>query len=72
MLTALGERGGRIAVFGSIAEAARVAAAVIQSTCDLVGVAGFDWQSGPGIGMAVKESGKSVTIKRWFHDEQEA
>lgn len=43
---------------GNIAEAARVASAVIQSTPDLVGIAGFDSESGPGIGMALRESRK--------------
>ncbi|MEW5977475.1 MAG: substrate-binding domain-containing protein [Acidobacteriota bacterium] len=44
---------------GNQAEAARVAAAVIQATPDLVGLAGFDSESGPGIGQAIKESGKA-------------
>jgi ABC-type sugar transport system substrate-binding protein len=47
---------------GTIAEAARVAAGVVQSTPDLVGIAGFDSESGPGIGQALKEAGRSGQI----------
>ncbi len=43
---------------GSIAEAARVAAGLIQANPDLVGMAGFDSESGPGMGQAVKEADK--------------
>ena len=43
---------------GNQAEATRVAAAIIQGTPDLVGMAGFDSESGPGIGQAIKEAGK--------------
>ena len=43
---------------GDSAVAARVASTIIQSTSDLVGIAGFDSESGPGIGVAVKEAGK--------------
>ena len=39
-------------------EAARMASAVIQSTPDLIGMAGFDSESGPGMGMALRESRK--------------
>ena len=42
---------------GNQAEAARVSAAVIQANPDLVGMAGFDSESGPGIGQAIKEAG---------------
>jgi ABC-type sugar transport system substrate-binding protein len=41
---------------GNQAEAARVA--LIQTHPDLVGIAGFDSESGPGIGQAIKESGR--------------
>jgi ribose transport system substrate-binding protein len=41
---------------GNQAEAARVAAAVIQANPDLVGMAGFDSESGPGFGQAIKEA----------------
>ena len=47
---------------GNQAEATRVAAAIIQGTPDLVGMAGFDSESGPGIGQAIKEAGKSGRI----------
>jgi ribose transport system substrate-binding protein len=43
---------------GDSATAARVASTIIQSTPDLAGMAGFDSESGPGIGLAVKEAGK--------------
>ena len=43
---------------GDSATAARVASTIIQSTPDLVGMAGFDSESGPGIGLAIKEAGK--------------
>ncbi|MFO0850472.1 MAG: substrate-binding domain-containing protein [Gemmataceae bacterium] len=38
--------------------ATRVAAAVLQREKDLVGVAGFDSESGPGMGQAIKEAGR--------------
>jgi ABC-type sugar transport system substrate-binding protein len=41
---------------GNQAEAARVAAAIIQAHQDLVGMAGFDSESGPGMGQAIKEA----------------
>jgi ABC-type sugar transport system substrate-binding protein len=47
---------------GNQAEAARVATAILQSHPDLVGMAGFDSESGPGIGLAVKESGRTGKI----------
>jgi ribose transport system substrate-binding protein len=47
---------------GNQAEATRVAAAIIQGTPDLAGMAGFDSESGPGIGQAIKEAGKSGRI----------
>ena len=47
---------------GNQAEATRVAAAIIQGTPDLVGMAGFDSESGPGIGQAIKEAGKAGRI----------
>lgn len=43
---------------GNQAEAARVAAALLQAHPDLVGMAGFDSESGPGMGQAIKEAGK--------------
>jgi ABC-type sugar transport system substrate-binding protein len=47
---------------GNQAEAARVAAALIQAHADLVGLAGFDSESGPGIGQAVREAGRAGQI----------
>ena len=47
---------------GNQAVAAQVASSVIQSTPNLVGMAGFDSESGPGIGLAVKEAGKAGRI----------
>jgi ribose transport system substrate-binding protein len=47
---------------GDSAVAARVAATIIQATPDLVGMAGFDSESGPGIGLAIKEADKSGQI----------
>ncbi len=43
---------------GNVMEATRVAAGVIQAHPELVGMAGFDSESGPGMGQAVKEAGK--------------
>lgn len=43
---------------GNVAEATSVAAGVIQAQPNLVGMAGFDSESGPGMGQAVKEAGK--------------
>jgi ribose transport system substrate-binding protein len=47
---------------GNQAEATRVAAAIIQGTPDLVGMAGFDSESGPGIGQAIKEAGRIGSV----------
>ena len=47
---------------GNQAEATRVAAAIIQGTPDLIGMAGFDSESGPGIGQAIKEAGRTGRI----------
>src|SRR5580704_14238245 len=41
---------------GNQAEVARVAAAIIQTNPDLIGMAGFDSESGPGFGQAIKEA----------------
>lgn len=43
---------------GNQSEAARVASALVQAHSDLVGMSGFDSESGAGIGQAIKESGK--------------
>src|SRR5688572_10309692 len=44
---------------GNTAEATRVAAGIIQGTTDLVGMAGFDSESGPGMAQATKEARKT-------------
>jgi ribose transport system substrate-binding protein len=41
---------------GSQAEAARVTSAILQAHPDLIGIAGFDSESGPGMGVAIKEA----------------
>jgi ABC-type sugar transport system substrate-binding protein len=47
---------------GNQAEATRVAAAILQAHPDLLGMAGFDSESGPGFGQAIKEAGKAGKI----------
>jgi ABC-type sugar transport system substrate-binding protein len=47
---------------GNTAEATRVAAGIIQGASDLVGMAGFDSESGPGMAQAIKEAGKTGKI----------
>jgi ribose transport system substrate-binding protein len=42
---------------GNQAEAARVTSALLQAHSDLIGIAGFDSESGPGMGIAIKEAG---------------
>lgn len=44
---------------GNQEEAAKVASAILQGNPDLVGIAGFDSESGPGIGIAIREANKS-------------
>lgn len=44
---------------GSQAEAARVAGALLQAHRDLIGMAGFDSESGPGMGQVIREAGKA-------------
>jgi ABC-type sugar transport system substrate-binding protein len=47
---------------GNQAEAARVAGALLQAHTDLIGMAGFDSESGPGMGQAIREAGKAGQI----------
>ncbi|MBX9584994.1 MAG: substrate-binding domain-containing protein, partial [Gemmataceae bacterium] len=47
---------------GNQAEAAKVAAGLLQARPDLVGMAGFDSESGPGMGQAIKEAGRARQI----------
>ena len=56
---------------GNQAEAARVAASVIQAQPDLAGMAGFDSESGPGMGQAIKEAGKAGRIAATCVDAEE-
>jgi len=56
---------------GNQAEAARVAASIIQAHPDLAGMAGFDSESGPGMGQAIKEAGKSGKIVATCVDAEE-
>lgn len=52
-------------------EAARVMASIIQAHPKLVGAAGFDSQSGPGMGQAIKEASKAGKIVATCVDDQE-
>jgi ABC-type sugar transport system substrate-binding protein len=56
---------------GNQAEATRVAAAIIQANPDLVGMAGFDSESGPGMGQAIKEAGRAGKIVATCVDAEE-
>jgi ribose transport system substrate-binding protein len=47
---------------GNQVEATRVAASILQAHPDLVGMAGFDSESGPGMGQAIKEAGKAGKV----------
>jgi ABC-type sugar transport system substrate-binding protein len=47
---------------GNQAVAAKVAAGVLQARPDLVGMAGFDSESGPGMGQAIKEAGRAGRV----------
>ncbi|HKQ36894.1 MAG TPA: substrate-binding domain-containing protein [Verrucomicrobiae bacterium] len=56
---------------GNQVEATRVAAAVLQANQDLLGMAGFDSESGPGMGQAIKEAGKAGKIIATCVDAEE-
>lgn len=56
---------------GNTAEATRVAAGIIQGASDLVGMAGFDSESGPGMAQAIKEAGKVGKILATCVEAQE-
>jgi ABC-type sugar transport system substrate-binding protein len=47
---------------GRQAKAYEVAAGVIQANPDLVGMAGFDSESGPGMGQAIKEAERAGKV----------
>ncbi len=48
---------------GNVEEAARITADLIAANPDLGGICGFDSNSGPGIGLAIKEANKAGIIK---------
>ncbi len=54
---------GRYDDKANVEEAARITADVLSAHPDLAGVCGFDSNSGPGIALAVKESGKVGKVK---------
>jgi ABC-type sugar transport system substrate-binding protein len=56
---------------GNQAEAARVAGALLQAHSDLIGMAGFDSESGPGMGQAIREAGKAGRIMATCVDAEE-
>jgi ABC-type sugar transport system substrate-binding protein len=56
---------------GNQAEAARVAGALLQAQNDLVGMAGFDSESGPGMGQAIREAGKAGQLVATCVDAEE-
>jgi ABC-type sugar transport system substrate-binding protein len=47
---------------GNVAETTQTAANIITANPELIGMAGFNSESGPGIGAALKEAGKGGTI----------
>jgi ABC-type sugar transport system substrate-binding protein len=56
---------------GNQAEAGRVAGALLQAHADLVGMAGFDSESGPGMGQAIREAGKAGQLVATCVDAEE-
>jgi ABC-type sugar transport system substrate-binding protein len=56
---------------GNQAEAARVAGALLQAHADLIGMAGFDSESGPGMGQAIREAGKAGQLVATCVDAEE-
>lgn len=54
---------GRYDDKSNLEEAARLTSDLLRAHPDLAGIAGFDSQSGPGIGLAIKEAGKKGTVK---------
>jgi ABC-type sugar transport system substrate-binding protein len=47
----------------NVEEAARITSDLISAHPDIAGISGFDSNSGPGIGLAVREAGKAGKIK---------
>ncbi|MCA9183785.1 MAG: substrate-binding domain-containing protein [Planctomycetales bacterium] len=56
---------------GNQVEAARVASSILQGHPKLVGMAGFDSESGPGMAQAIMEGGKTGKIVATCVDDQE-
>jgi ABC-type sugar transport system substrate-binding protein len=56
---------------GNSVDAARIASGLIQGVPDLVGIAGFDSETGPGIGIAVREAGKQGKLAATCVDAEE-
>lgn len=56
---------------GNQADSTRVAAALIQANPDLISLSGFDSESGPGIGQAIKEANKAGKIVATCVDAEE-
>ncbi len=56
---------------GNQVEATRVASAILQANQDLLGMAGFDSESGPGMGQAIKEAGKAGKVIATCVDAEE-
>lgn len=54
---------GRYDDKANVEEAARITADVLSAHPDLVGVCGFDSNSGPGMALAIKEAGKVGKVK---------
>ncbi|HEY4207351.1 MAG TPA: substrate-binding domain-containing protein [Puia sp.] len=48
---------------GNVEEAAHISSDLIAANPDLGGLCGFDSNSGPGIGLAIKEAGKTGIVK---------
>lgn len=54
---------GRYDDKASVEEAARITSDLLRAHPDLAGVCGFDAMSGPGIGLAIRESGRTGKVK---------
>jgi ribose transport system substrate-binding protein len=54
---------GRYDDKANVEEAARITSDVLSAHPDIAGICGFDSNSGPGIGLAIKEAGKTGRVK---------
>ncbi len=54
---------GRYDDKASVEEAARITSDLLRAHPDLAGVCGFDAMSGPGIGLAIREAGRTGKVK---------